>query len=116
MNFPDFYCYFRSYPFLLFSFFSVFTLFIAVVSSGKLTHVGFRRHVKIASRIVGLQATIRYLAVALTNCQLHMELVVVWSCRAHPVRRTRDNVVTVHCRWLLLQGDQILEGNLARTK
>jgi len=50
MDSPDFYW---AYPFLLFSF-SVFTLVSCRphVRLIKLTHVGFRAHVKIASRIV----------------------------------------------------------------
>ena len=52
MDSPDFYCYFWAYPFLLFSF-SVFHFLVAgSVRQIKLTHVGFRAHVKIASRIV----------------------------------------------------------------
>jgi len=46
--------------FLLFSFFSVFYTFLAVGSVRliKLTYVGFRTHVKIASRIVSYRATL----------------------------------------------------------
>jgi len=49
---PDFYCYFRAYPFLLSTFSVLHFLVVVSVRYIKLTHVGFRAHVKIASRIV----------------------------------------------------------------
>ena len=53
MDFPDCLLLLLSISvFLLFSFFSVFTLFSCRFRAIKLTYVGFRAHVKIASRIV----------------------------------------------------------------
>jgi len=64
MDSPDCYCYFWVYLFSTFSF-SVFTLLaVGSVRWIKLTHVGFRAHVKIASRIVSY----RYLSGA--RCRL----------------------------------------------
>jgi len=61
MDFPDCLLLLLSITvFLLFSF-SVFTLFLVVgsVRSIKLTYVGFRAHVKIASRIVSYEKMYR---------------------------------------------------------
>ena len=46
------YRYFGAYPFLLFTFSVLHFLVVGSVRQMKLTHVGFRAHVKIASRIV----------------------------------------------------------------
>ena len=72
MDSPDFYCYFWAYPFLLFSF-SVFHFLVAgSVRQIKLTHVGFRAHVKIASRIVSYRKV-----VAVASQSHHIAVTVV---------------------------------------
>ena len=51
------YCYFWAYPFLLFSFSVLqFSVVVCSVRQFKLTHVGFRAYVKIASRIVSYRS------------------------------------------------------------
>ena len=76
MDFPDcFLLLLSTSVYLLFSFFSVFTLFLVVVSVRqiKLTYVGFRAHVKLASRIVSyridLPAVVRTFTCSDTTCK-----------------------------------------------
>jgi len=66
MDYPDCLLLFLSISVFYFFSFSVFTLLVvAFVRQIKLTHVGFRAHVKIASRIVSYRT--RYLVISLSR-------------------------------------------------
>jgi len=79
--FPRLYCYFWAYPFLLFSFSVSHFLVVGSVRYIKVTHVGFRAHVKIASRIVSYR---------IVSIRAHVEIAV----RRRPI---------VPCMWTQLE-------------
>ena len=57
------YCYFWAYPFLLFSYSVLHFLVVVSVRQIKVTHVGFREHVKIAFRIVSYRIVLIFVHV-----------------------------------------------------
>ena len=68
------YCYFWAYPFLLFSFSVLHLLVVISLRYIKLTHVGFRAHVKLASRIVSYPAlhAMRSLPIIVSDVQIYV--------------------------------------------
>ena len=66
----DFCCYIGAYPFLLFSFSVLHFLVVVSVRYIKLTHVGCRAHVKIASRFLSYRLSRRKLTPAFYRAML----------------------------------------------
>ena len=88
-------------PFLLFSFSVLHFLVVVSVRQIKLTHVGFRAHVKIASRIVSYRNTQTDMLIAILRSPTVVGLI---SCQFHVSTRTVVSLFrwTKSCHLVLL--------------